>query len=80
MILLGFVTASEPDMRAIIDDRVLWHPPDTALGVGSAPPPGVANEARSEKPKAPLRDAALQRAVDFITTIAIYEKKPAAKK
>lgn len=34
---------------------------------------------KGERPKAPLRDAALQRAVDFITTIAIYERKPGAK-
>ena len=40
----------------------------------------AAQKARGEKPKAPLRDAVLQRAVDFITTIAIYEKKPAARK
>ena len=40
----------------------------------------AAQKARGEKPKAPLRDAALQRAVDFITTIAIYEKKPGAAK
>ena len=37
-------------------------------------------KAKGEKPKPPLRDAVLQRAVDFITTIAIYEKKPAGKK
>ena len=37
-------------------------------------------KARGEKPKPPLRDTVLQRAVDFITTIAIYEKKPAAGK
>ena len=36
-------------------------------------------KARGERPKPPLRDTVLQRAVDFITTIAIYEKKPAAK-
>ncbi|MCE9609258.1 MAG: S41 family peptidase [Chthoniobacter sp.] len=35
---------------------------------------------KGERPKPPLRDVALQRAVDFITTIAIYEKKPAAGK
>ena len=37
-------------------------------------------KAKGERPKPPLRDAVLQRAVDFITTIAIYEKKPAGKK
>lgn len=36
-------------------------------------------KAKGERPKPPLRDAVLQRAVDFITTIAIYEKKPATK-
>jgi hypothetical protein len=36
-------------------------------------------KAKGEKPKAALRDAVLQRAVDFITTIAIYERKPATK-
>ena len=35
----------------------------------------AAQKTKGEKPKAPLRDTALQRAVDFITTIAIYEKK-----
>ena len=39
----------------------------------------AAQKLKGEKPKAPLRDAALQRAVDFITTIAIYEKKGAGK-
>lgn len=39
----------------------------------------AAQKAKGEKPKAPLRDAVLQRAVDFITTIAIYERKPGAK-
>ena len=33
---------------------------------------------KGERPKAPLRDVALQRALDFITTISLYEKKPAA--
>jgi len=37
-------------------------------------------KAKGERPKPPLRDVVLQRAVDFITTIAIYEKKPAAGK
>ena len=40
----------------------------------------AAQKLKGEKPKAPLRDAALQRAVDFITTIAIYEKKAGAAK
>jgi hypothetical protein len=40
----------------------------------------AAQKNRGERPKPPLRDAVLQRAVDFITTIAIYEKKPAAAK
>jgi hypothetical protein len=31
---------------------------------------------KGERPKAPLRDVVLQRAVDFITTISLYEKKP----
>ncbi len=39
----------------------------------------AAQKNKGEKPKPPLRDAALQRAVDFITTIAIYEKKPGTK-
>jgi hypothetical protein len=34
---------------------------------------------KGERPKAPLRDAVLQRAVDFLTTLAIYEKKPKGK-
>jgi Peptidase family S41 len=39
-----------------------------------------AQKTKGEKPKAPLRDTALQRAVDFITTIAIYERKPGMTK
>jgi hypothetical protein len=39
----------------------------------------AAQQAKGGKPKAVLRDAVLQRAVDFITTIAIYERKPGAK-
>jgi len=42
----------------------------------------ASQKAKGEKPKAPLRDAVLQRAVDFITTISIYEKnekRPAGK-
>ena len=39
----------------------------------------AAQKAKGEKSKAPLRDAVLQRAVDFITTIAIYEKKAGGK-
>jgi C-terminal processing protease CtpA/Prc len=34
---------------------------------------------KGEKSPALLRDEVLQRAVDFITTIAIYERKPAGK-
>ena len=37
----------------------------------------AAQSRKGERPKAPLRDAVLQRALDFITTIALYEKKPA---
>ena len=33
---------------------------------------------KGERPKAPLHDVVLQRALDFITTITLYEKKPAA--
>ncbi len=37
----------------------------------------AAQSRNGERPKAPLRDVVLQRALDFITTIALYEKKPA---
>jgi len=40
----------------------------------------AAQKNRGEKPTAPLRDVVLQRAVDFITTIAIYERKPEERK
>ncbi len=40
----------------------------------------AAQKNKGEKPRPPLRDTALQRAVDFITTISIYEKKPGAAK
>ena len=33
---------------------------------------------KGERPKAPLRDVVLQRALDFITTITLYEKKSGA--
>ena len=36
----------------------------------------AAQARKGEREKAPLRDVALQRALDFITTIALYEKKP----
>lgn len=36
----------------------------------------LAQRARGEKVKPPLRDVVLQRALDFITTISIYESKP----
>jgi hypothetical protein len=39
----------------------------------------AAQKAKAEKAKPAVRDAVLQRAVDFITTIAIYERKPGAK-
>jgi hypothetical protein len=39
----------------------------------------AAQKAKGEKLRAPLRDVVLQRAVDFITTISIYEKKPGKK-
>ena len=39
----------------------------------------VAQQTKGEKPKPPLRDAVLQRAVDFVTTVAIYEKQKAKK-
>jgi C-terminal processing protease CtpA/Prc len=38
----------------------------------------IAQKNKGEKPQ-PLHDAVLQRAVDFVTTIAIYEKKPGQK-
>ena len=37
----------------------------------------AAQARKGERPKAPLRDVVLQRALDFITTISLYEKKPA---
>jgi Peptidase family S41 len=40
----------------------------------------AAQNSKREKAKTQLHDAVLQRAVDFITTISIYEKKPAAGK
>lgn len=55
---------------------------EAALVAGTNPELDAAQQAqknRGEKPVAPLRDVVLQRAVDFITTIAIYERKPAQK-
>jgi hypothetical protein len=37
----------------------------------------AAQAAKAAKGKAPLRDVVLQRAVDFVTTLGLYEKKPA---
>jgi len=39
----------------------------------------AAQKSKAEKAKTQSHDAVLQRAVDFITTISIYEKKPAGK-
>jgi hypothetical protein len=39
----------------------------------------AAQKNKGDRPKPPLRDAVLQRAVDFITSIAIYEKKKPGK-
>ena len=38
----------------------------------------AAQARKGEREEAPLRDVALQRALDFITTITLYEKKPAS--
>jgi hypothetical protein len=40
----------------------------------------AAQRAKGEKPKPPLRDAVLQRALDFVTALAIYGAKPDAEK
>jgi hypothetical protein len=37
----------------------------------------IAASSRAKKPEPPLRDVALQRALDAITTIALFEQKPA---
>lgn len=39
----------------------------------------AAQNQKGEKPRLPLRDAVLQRAVDFVTTLAIYEKQKPRK-
>lgn len=55
---------------------------EAALVAGTNPELDAAQAAqktKGEKPKPALRDAVLQRAVDFITTLAIYERKPGAK-
>lgn len=39
----------------------------------------AAQKAKGEKPKPTLRDEVLQRAVDFVTTITLYERKPGKK-
>ena len=39
----------------------------------------AAQKAKGEKAKPALRDVVLQRAIDFITTISLYEKKPGKK-
>ncbi len=57
---------------------------DERGGAGRGPNPDLdaaqaAQAHKGEKPKSPLHDAVLQRAVDFITTVAIYEKQKARK-
>jgi C-terminal processing protease CtpA/Prc len=55
---------------------------EAALVAGTNPELEAAQAAqnkKAERGKAPLRDAVLQRAVDFITTLAIYEKAKPAK-
>jgi hypothetical protein len=55
---------------------------EAALVAGTNPDLDAAQAAqknRGEKPPAQLRDVVLQRAVDFITTITIYQRKPAKK-
>ena len=55
---------------------------EAALVAGTNPDLDAAQAAqklKGEKPKPPLRDAVLQRAVDFITTLSIYEKRAPGK-
>ena len=52
---------------------------EAALVAGTNPEFEAAQKAKGEKAAPPLRDAALQRAVDFVTTVSLYERKPAAK-
>jgi len=55
---------------------------EAALVAGTNPELDAVQNAQKnhgEKPAPPLRDVVLQRAVDFITTITIYERKPAKK-
>ncbi len=54
---------------------------EAALVAGTNPElEAIAQRLRGEKSRVPLRDPVLQRAVDFITTISIYEKGAAAKR
>lgn len=56
---------------------------EAALVAGTNPELEAAIQAqrnRGEKGKVPLRDAVLQRAVDFVTTVSIYEKGSRGKK
>ena len=55
------------------------HMNEAALVAGTNPEIDAAQQAqknKAERTAPPLRDVVLQRAVDFITTIAIYERKP----
>lgn len=55
---------------------------EAALVAGTNPELDAVQQAQKnhgEKPATPPRDVVLQRAVDFITTIAIYERKPGQK-
>jgi hypothetical protein len=53
---------------------------EAALVAGTNPELDAYRASRGKKAETPLRDTVLQRALDAITTIALFEKKPAAKK
>ncbi|MDB6154170.1 MAG: Peptidase [Chthoniobacteraceae bacterium] len=68
----------EKGIRELVSEPERARLNEAALVAGNNPEIEAyqaAQRARNEKIKPPLRDVALQRALDFITTIGVYEKK-----
>jgi hypothetical protein len=73
----------ETGVASLINETERPRMNEAALVAGTNPELEAAIAAqrnRGERPKAPLRDAVLQRAVDFVTTVTIYEKGSRGKR
>jgi hypothetical protein len=75
--------ALESGVTALITETERPRMNEAALVAGTNPELEAAIQAqrsRGERGKPPLRDAVLQRALDFVTTVSIYEKGAKGKK